>query len=113
MADAATKVWWGGYCGHSAPRSPLRDNGWDLVGAQSAAMASSMQDQIGDLVRMRDQRQMTGLNLDRLGSAMKRSSSGEIVLSSVEMAYQLGLERQAARVVFPENRVSETRPCTA
>jgi hypothetical protein len=34
---------------------------------QSPAMASSVQDQIGDLVRMRDQRQMTGLNLDRLG----------------------------------------------
>jgi hypothetical protein len=45
----------------------LRDNGLDLVGAQSAATASSVQDQIGDLVRMRDQRQMTGLNLDRLG----------------------------------------------
>src|SRR5712671_6005924 len=31
---------------------------------------------------------------------MKRSSSGEIVLSSVEMAYQLGLDHQAACVVF-------------
>src|SRR2546428_8130219 len=29
----------------------------------TAAMASSVQDQIGELVRMRDQRQMTGLNL--------------------------------------------------
>jgi hypothetical protein len=44
---------------------------------------------------------------------MKRSSSGEIVRSSVEMAYQLGFDRQAAFVVFPENRVSEIRPCAA
>ena len=40
-------------------------------------------------------------------------SSGEIVLSCVETAYQLGLDRQAACVVFAENRVSEMRPCTA
>ena len=38
---------------------------------------------------------------------MKRCNSGEIVLSSVEMAYQLGIDRQAACVVFPEKRVSE------
>ena len=58
-------------------------------------MASSVQDQIGDLVRMRDLA-LTSIVLAFIRSAMKRSSSGEIVLSSVEMAYQLGLDRQAA-----------------
>ena len=37
--------------------------GW----GQSAAMASGVQDQISDLLRMRDQGQMAGLDLDRLG----------------------------------------------
>ena len=40
---------------------------------------------------------------------MKRSSAGEIVLSSAETAYQLGLDRHAAFAVFSENRVSEIR----
>src|SRR5256885_5527973 len=40
-------------------------------------------------------------------SAMKRCSSGGIVLSSVETAYQLGFDRQAALLVLPENKMSE------
>ncbi|HEY0690262.1 MAG TPA: hypothetical protein VGD71_14615, partial [Kribbella sp.] len=39
--------------------------------------------------------------------ARKRSSSGEAVLSRVEIAYQVGLFRHAATVVLPEN--SEVR----
>src|SRR5580693_9598403 len=45
--------------------------------------------------------------------ARKRSSSGEVVRSRREMAYQDGFDRQAAAVVLSRNRDSETRPCTA
>jgi hypothetical protein len=37
--------------------------------------------------------------------AMKRSRSGLMVLSSVETAYQLGFDRQAAWVVLPASNV--------
>jgi hypothetical protein len=42
-------------------------NGSGFAQSRSAATASGVQDQTGDLVRTRDQRQMTGHNLDRLG----------------------------------------------
>src|SRR3984893_11546908 len=45
--------------------------------------------------------------------ARKRSSSGDVVLSLLEMAYQVGFDLQAAWVVFEAKRVSEIRPCTA
>src|SRR5258706_8559006 len=46
-------------------------------------------------------------------SAMKRWISGEIVLSFADIWYQVGLLRQAATVVRPENSEVEMRPCTA
>ena len=45
--------------------------------------------------------------------AKKRSSSGEMVRSCCDTAYQDGFDLHAATVVRSENRVSETRPCTA
>jgi hypothetical protein len=45
--------------------------------------------------------------------AVKCSRSGLIVRSSVETAYQLGFERQAVCVVFPEKSLSEIGPWTA
>ncbi len=49
----------------------------------------------------------------RMRSAMNRWSSGEIVRSCRETAYQAGRDRQAATVVRSRKRVSDTRPCTA
>jgi len=46
-------------------------------------------------------------------SATNRSSSGEVVRSSFETAYQLGFSRQAATVVRLANNVSVIGPCTA
>jgi hypothetical protein len=46
-------------------------------------------------------------------SARKRSSSGEVVRSRRETAYQDGFVRQAATVVRSWKSDSETRPCTA
>ena len=45
--------------------------------------------------------------------ARKRSSSGEVVRSCRETAYQHGFDRQAATVTLSVKRVSEMRPCTA
>ncbi len=49
----------------------------------------------------------------RMRSAMNRSSSGAIVRSCRETAYQAGRDRQAATVVRSPKSVSDTRPCTA
>src|SRR3954453_1995623 len=45
--------------------------------------------------------------------ARKRSSSGEVVRSCLETAYQDGFERQPATVVLAANKVAETCPWTA
>jgi hypothetical protein len=45
--------------------------------------------------------------------ARNRSSSGEIVRSGTETAYQAGLDRQAATVVLSWKSPAETRPCIA
>ena len=46
-------------------------------------------------------------------SAMNRCSSGEIVRSRRETAYQACRDRQAATIVRSPKRESDTRPCTA
>jgi hypothetical protein len=53
---------------------------------------------------------LSSIALAFMRSAMKSSSSGETIRSSVEMAYQLGFERQTACVVRPETACPKYAP---